>query len=104
MRGRALGLPVGGETGAADRDHGKNGRDAAHTSQHPRLNQADLAGRPRLRVIVNPLLELEAARREYRSATLGHYYDPDQERVRQRITRALCRLADARAAVARAWL
>ena len=102
MRDRALGNPVGGAPGAADRDHG-NGRDAAQDSQHPRLNQADLAGRPRLRVIVNPQIELADARREYEIAAVGTYYDPDEARVRQRIVRALCRLADARAVAARAW-
>jgi hypothetical protein len=57
---------------------------------------------PRLRLIVNPFLELETARYAYELAQLGCYYDRDQQLVERRIANAFARLANARAAVARA--
>ena len=58
--------------------------------------------KPPLRLITSPFLELEAARRDYEGALLGYYYDRDPARVRQRINGALCRIANARAALASA--
>jgi hypothetical protein len=92
VRADALGSP-GEAPGAADDDLGKI--DAAQDSR-------SVAGRQHLRLIGNPLVELNAARQGYEVAVLGRYFDPDQRRVEQRIARALCRLADARAAAARA--
>lgn len=69
---------------------------AAHNSANPQ------EGKPTLRLMVNPIAELEAARREYQGAQLGRSYARDQQRVEQWVATGLARLADARAAVARA--